>query len=218
MEHDGRKEEKDGGTRHHSELCSQCPVAGRHAVLNEAAAQTISSLHSVIGHIEVRTSLTTWPIWLILSYHNVHPHRSQTNRPHVCSESQSLMTQPQAKNLLPRLLLSPESYRKSSAIHRFNHILIWHDSEETGQVWTYGKTTNLKCDTSRGREESRDFDLFLRLLRIILLLFFCFSLLCTEQRYGALELSGSQNKCPQGWIKHCSIYLFVEEGYYMETE
>lgn len=74
------------------------PVAGRHAALNEAAAQTISSSHSVIGHGEVRTSLTTWPVWLILSYHIVYPHRSQTNRPHTCSESRSLMTPPQAKS------------------------------------------------------------------------------------------------------------------------
>lgn len=106
VEHDGRKEKKGRGTRYLSELCSQCPVAGRHAVLNEAAAQTISSSHSVIGHIEVRTSLTTWPIWLILSYHIVHPHRSQKNSPHTCSVSQSLTTYPQAKNLLPRLPLS----------------------------------------------------------------------------------------------------------------
>lgn len=59
MEHDSRKEEKERGTRYQSEVCSQHPVAGRHAVLNEAVAQTISSLHSVIGHGEVRTSLTT---------------------------------------------------------------------------------------------------------------------------------------------------------------
>lgn len=54
-----KEEEKERGTRHQSEVCSQRPVAGRHAVLNEAAAQTISSSHSVIGHGEVRTSLTT---------------------------------------------------------------------------------------------------------------------------------------------------------------
>lgn len=59
VEHDRIKEEKEGGTRYHSELCSQCPVAGRHAVLNEATAQTISSSRTVISPIELGTSLTT---------------------------------------------------------------------------------------------------------------------------------------------------------------
>lgn len=61
--------EREDGTeaKGQSEPLSKCvrcaaggPAAGRHAaVLNEAAAQTISSSRSVIGHGEVRASLTT---------------------------------------------------------------------------------------------------------------------------------------------------------------
>lgn len=129
VEHDSRKEGKERGTRYQSEVCSQRPVAGRHAVLNEAAAQTISSLHSVISHGEVRTSLTTWPVWLILSYHIVYPHRSQTNRPHTCLESRSLMTPPQAESGPAKVSsLSTILGNNKRVIHRFNHIFIWHGS------------------------------------------------------------------------------------------
>lgn len=57
VEQDGSKERKRA--RHRSEVRSRCPAAGRHAVINEAAAKTINSSHGDTGHMEVRPSLTT---------------------------------------------------------------------------------------------------------------------------------------------------------------
>lgn len=97
---ENRRAPSEAGTPYQSEVCSSCPVAEVTLCLMNQQYKTISSSRNVIGRRKVHGSLTTWPPLIdpqpVLSELILYPHLSQTNGPHTCSKSQSVVTQPQA--------------------------------------------------------------------------------------------------------------------------